>query len=154
MNTLIEHKNVLSIAAQVISGALEAGADVGNDEEHKRSSQVDEVNIPMQELNSASAQNYEAAINSPVSPLQEQKQPLLAQLQGMVSICYMAGTILKEEQLRFKKMVYRATRGKALTYFRDLDAAGLQDYSGSLDNTLRSVYVIIFQEGAHIRDRL
>jgi hypothetical protein len=43
----------------------------------------------------------------------------------MVAISYMAGTIEREEQLRFKKMVYRATRGKALTYFRDLDSSGL-----------------------------
>lgn len=36
MNTLIEHKNVISIAAQVIAGALEAGAEVKGDEENKQ----------------------------------------------------------------------------------------------------------------------
>lgn len=41
-------------------------------------------------------------------------------------------------------MVYRATRGKALTYFQDMDSHGLQDYAGALDNRLRSVYVVIF----------
>lgn len=35
MNTLIEHKNVISIAAQVIAGALEAGAEMKGDEEKK-----------------------------------------------------------------------------------------------------------------------
>ena len=37
MNTLIEHKNVISIAAQVISGAFEPGAEgiIANDEEAK-----------------------------------------------------------------------------------------------------------------------
>jgi hypothetical protein len=35
LNTLIEHKNVISIAAQVIAGALEAGAEVHRDEENK-----------------------------------------------------------------------------------------------------------------------
>lgn len=43
----------------------------------------------------------------------------------MIAISYLAGTISKDEMLRFKKMVFRATRGKALTYFRDLDSAGL-----------------------------
>ncbi len=43
----------------------------------------------------------------------------------MIAISYLAGTINKEEIMRFKKMVYRATRGKALTYFNDLDASGL-----------------------------
>jgi len=37
MNTLIEHKNVLSIAAQVISGALDAGAEVAEGDEEKKS---------------------------------------------------------------------------------------------------------------------
>jgi hypothetical protein len=46
--------------------------------------------------------------------------------------------------MRFKKMVYRATRGKALTYFNDMDAEGLQDYSGALDRRARTVYVIVF----------
>jgi hypothetical protein len=44
----------------------------------------------------------------------------------------------------FKKMVFRATRGKALTYFRDFSAAGLPDYAGKLDDLIRTVYVIIF----------
>ncbi len=44
---------------------------------------------------------------------------------GMVAISYLAGTIDSVDQMRFKKMVYRATRGKALTYFRPLDSAGL-----------------------------
>lgn len=35
MNTLIEHKNVISIATQVIAGAIEAGAEVKGDEENK-----------------------------------------------------------------------------------------------------------------------
>lgn len=62
----------------------------------------------------------------------------------MISISYLAGTISKEEIMRFKRMVYRATRGKALTYFNDLDASGLQDYAGALDKRQRSVYVIVF----------
>jgi V-type ATPase 116kDa subunit family len=49
MNTLIEHKNVISIAAQVIAGALEAGAEVKGDEENKQEIQM---------------QNLEGIINS------------------------------------------------------------------------------------------
>jgi hypothetical protein len=56
--------------------------------------------------------------------------------------------------MRFKKMIFRSTRGKALTYFRDFDSAGLPDYSGRLDDVARTVYVVIFQDGAHVRDRL
>ena len=56
--------------------------------------------------------------------------------------------------MRFKRMVYRATRGKALTYFTDMDSAGLQDYAGGLDGRARTVYVIVFQDGMHVRDKL
>lgn len=48
MNSLIEHKNVLLIAQQVISGAIDPGSSgqaIG-DEEAKRSSQG-EINIPL-----------------------------------------------------------------------------------------------------------
>lgn len=41
-------------------------------------------------------------------------------------------------------MVYRATRGKALTYFNDLDISGFKNYAGGLDNRQRTVYVIVF----------
>lgn len=51
-------------------------------------------------------------------------------------------------------MVFRATRGKALTYFRDFDSAGLPDYTGKLDDVARTVYVVIFQEGEHVRVKL
>jgi hypothetical protein len=46
--------------------------------------------------------------------------------------------------MRFKKMVYRATRGKALTYFKDLDYEAFKDYSGMADMAPRTVYVIVF----------
>jgi hypothetical protein len=62
----------------------------------------------------------------------------------MIAISYLAGTIDSIEMLRLKKMVFRATRGKALTYFRDLDSAGLQDYAGHNDRRQRTVYVIVF----------
>jgi hypothetical protein len=56
----------------------------------------------------------------------------------------LAGTIEREESMRFKKMVYRATRGKALTYFKDLDYSAFKDYSGLSDDIARTVYVIVF----------
>ena len=72
----------------------------------------------------------------------------------MVSISYMAGSIPKDEMMRFKKMVFRATRGKALTYFEDLSNDGKIDYAGYADRKLRTVYVIVFQEGTTIRAKL
>ena len=56
----------------------------------------------------------------------------------------MAGTIVKEEMMKFKRMIFRATRGKALTYFEELSNEGEIDYAGYTDKTLRTVYVLIF----------
>jgi V-type H+-transporting ATPase subunit a len=66
----------------------------------------------------------------------------------------MAGTIAKDESLRLKKMIYRATRGKALTYFQDLQNADLRDYTGSFRVDTKTVYLIIFQEGSNVREKL
>jgi hypothetical protein len=53
-------------------------------------------------------------------------------------------------------MIFRATRGKAFTYFQNLQAddIGLADYTGAQSNQLRTVYVIVFQEGHHIRGKI
>jgi V-type H+-transporting ATPase subunit a len=72
----------------------------------------------------------------------------------MVAISYMAGTILKEEMLKMKRMVFRATRGKALSYFEDLAHEGQIDYAGHSDKKMRTVYVIVFQEGQNVRGKL
>ena len=58
-----------------------------------------------------------------------------------VSISYIAGTINKDEVLGFRRLLFRATRGKALTYFCDISVA-LKDYSG--DTLDRVIYVIVF----------
>ena len=71
-----------------------------------------------------------------------------------MSVSYLAGTILKEDQDRLRKMVFRATRGKALTYFEDILGADLKDYSGEVRMQLRTVYVLVFQDGQTVRDKL
>jgi hypothetical protein len=52
----------------------------------------------------------------------------------------------REEQMRFKKMIFRVTRGKAYTYFQDLipEENDIKDYTGAIAKDLRSVYVIVF----------
>jgi hypothetical protein len=53
----------------------------------------------------------------------DRQQPLLQNggLEGMgVSITHIAGTIETDEKARLKKLLFRATRGKALTYFQEI----------------------------------
>ena len=68
-----------------------------------------------------------------------------------ISVGHIAGTINKNEEFRFKKLIFRATRGNALTYFDDFNQP-IKDYYGT--PTQKSVYVVIFQEGGSIRDKI
>ena len=43
-----------------------------------------------------------------------------------------------------KKLVFRATRGKALIFY--------QDYI--IDNRHKSVYIVLFQDGIQVRERI
>lgn len=73
-----------------------------------------------------------------------------------MSLSYIAGTVSRDEQFRFKKMVFRVTRGKAYTYFHDLvpEENDIKDYTGAIDKNLRSVYVIVFQDGGFLRSKI
>lgn len=72
-----------------------------------------------------------------------------------VAITQIAGTIDTDEKSRLKKLLFRSTRGKALTYFYDmpLDNSKPLDLS-KLPPKQRSVYVVVFQDGRQIRDRI
>lgn len=48
----------------------------------------------------------------------EAKEPFLQQ--SYMRISYIGGTISKEDQLRFTRFLFRATRGKAFPYFEEL----------------------------------
>lgn len=68
-----------------------------------------------------------------------------------VNVAYVAGVIDQEEKDRFKKLMFRATRGKALTTFRDFE-----DYEDDSKKKTRkkTVYIVVFQEGQQLRDRI
>lgn len=68
-----------------------------------------------------------------------------------IAVGHLAGTINKDEELRFKKLIFRATRGNALTYFEDFNNQ-IRDYYGN--GTQKSVYVVIFQEGSSVREKI
>jgi hypothetical protein len=61
-----------------------------------------------------------------------------------VSISFVAGTILDAECDRMRRMLYRITRGKALTHFLPFDQDGQR----------KAVYMVVYQDGAIIRDRV
>lgn len=57
-----------------------------------------------------------------------------------VLVSHIAGTIEYDEKTRLKKLLFRATRGKALTYFEDYQ---LEDPITNKPK-VKSVYIVVF----------
>jgi hypothetical protein len=80
--------------------------------------------IVMEETKSTSINNMERA-------------PLLDN--DNVYIAHIAGTIEVEEKSRLKKLLFRATRGKALTFFQDFE---IKTPDGK--HKTKTVYIVVF----------
>ena len=63
------------------------------------------------------------------------QQPLLGS-DGGVAITFVAGTIKDDECERMRRMLYRITRGKALTHFRS--------YEQKSDGQKKAVYMVVY----------
>lgn len=68
----------------------------------------------------------------------EESAPMLGEIQ------FISGTIRGEERDRLQKLIFRATRGKALTFFQDFLQHG----------NPKTVYMVVFQDMANTLDRV
>ena len=70
-----------------------------------------------------------------------------------MSITSVAGTIEIAEKDRLKKLLFRATRGKALTIFQDIVNNQPQGAKGEKNSKLKdkAVYIVVFEEGPMTR---
>jgi V-type H+-transporting ATPase subunit a len=82
---------------------------------------------------------------------EKEDKELLMSGNANISVGHIAGTINRDEEMRFKKLIFRATRGNALTYFESFNQP-VKDYYGH--GIQKSVYVVIFQEGGSVRDKI
>lgn len=73
---------------------------------------------------------------------------------GLVKIAYIGGTIRKTDQMSLKKLVFRATRGKAFTHFFPLNISPEDRMRDVRDHIDKVVYIVVFVEGVHMRDRI
>ena len=76
----------------------------------------------------------------------EQKEPLLNTSGNGLKMSFVAGTIKNGEDLRMNRMLFRVTRGQALTYFGSVNERFTQD------NQEKIPYLVVFQE--MLRDRV
>lgn len=74
---------------------------------------------------------------------QSEKAPLMDMGASDVSIAHVAGTIEVDEKARLKKLLFRATRGKALTFFQDYELP-LQSKDPKEKPKTKSVYIVVF----------
>lgn len=68
-----------------------------------------------------------------------------------INLSYIAGTINTDEVHRFQKLIFRVTRGNSLPFFVNFEHP-IVDYHGV--ETQKSVYVVLFQEGGIIREKI
>lgn len=92
-------------------------------------------------------QSFHGGINIDVDSVQEiEKAPLMGMMDGEgVRISHIAGTIEADEKDRLKRLLFRATRGKALTFFEDFNIDS--KFMGSKKLLNKAVYIVVFQDG-------
>ncbi|CAI2384062.1 unnamed protein product [Moneuplotes crassus] len=79
----------------------------------------------------------------------EAREELLGE--ARLNISHIAGTINQSEKERLQRMIFRATRGTALSYFQDI-AQPFISYKG--DKTYKTVFIIIYQDGEYYTEKL
>lgn len=77
-------------------------------------------------------------------------------LSGAESIKFgvIGGTINSSEVFRLKKLLFRVTRGKALSYFFDLEIDREEAPELQLRHKDRQTFLVLFQEGDYIRNKI
>lgn len=70
---------------------------------------------------------------------------------GRVQLVNVSGTINTDEVMRFRKLVFRATRGNALVYFSDIKKPIVDFYGVEQQKT---VYCVLFQDSGALREKV
>lgn len=68
-----------------------------------------------------------------------------------IRVSSIIGTIQMNEKERFKKLVFRATRGNALCHFKDFEKPIIDYYGNEIHKT---VYVVMFPDGEAIKEKI
>mmetsp|Transcript_13733 Transcript_13733/g.23424 ORF Transcript_13733/g.23424 Transcript_13733/m.23424 type:complete len:191 (+) Transcript_13733:376-948(+) len=87
-------------------------------------------------------------VGGPMNGIMEENISLIERQQKSINIHHVAGVIEQSEIERLRRLIFRSTKGKSFMY--------IQEYSDDEDENMkkRSVYIILFWDGQHIRDRI
>lgn len=100
-------------------------------------------------------ERQEKKLNEETKDKDTLKEPLLDDKidseYGIISTCNIAGVIDTEDSMRLRRLVFRATRGKAMVITEDIPPEIFKEEGIS---TLKTKYLIIFQKGDFIQEKL
>jgi len=133
--TMLDYERVLVNVAQIIP-KLHGG--------NLASSVISGGNEDEEEKNMGNLSHFSINPAEEEGKKKSEKTPLIQEAFGDVMITNIAGTIQAEEKVRMKKLLFRATRGKALTFFQDYE---LPQKNKKGVSKVKSVYIVVFQEG-------
>ena len=96
-----------------------------------------------------------------------EEQKLIVDENSSISIKQVAGVVDSEEVSRLRKLIFRVTKGKSYIYTQQIEQPeGDENLARQVDtlieqtakswqkNKPKSVYIIIYWSGVHIRDKL
>ncbi len=92
-----------------------------------------------------------ASINGEHDEEQANREAPLVAGSGGVALSNISGTINTDEVLRFRKLIFRATRGNALVYFSDIKSPIIDFYG---NETFKTVYSVLFQDSGTLKDKI
>jgi V-type ATPase 116kDa subunit family len=145
LNELVEYKIVLEKAYTIIHGMMRGV----NESQHTDHDQSYGGGSRRQSTGSRRSIGFnDLEDNKAEDPFRSQR---LDSSFREVSIRYVSGTIEKDDVMRFKRILFRASRGKVLQYFEDIETP-LKDFHGKL--LMKVVYVLVFEEGSHFKEKV
>ena len=83
----------------------------------------------------------------------ENEDQLNAPLLG-VQLNYLGGTIQKADQIRFSRLLFRATRGMVYAKYFDMNISQNDVIRGLHDHKEKLVYIVMYEKGKFLKDRI
>lgn len=81
----------------------------------------------------------------------DMRSPLLSERSRIV---YIGGILPKSDQMSFKRLLFRATRGKALCQFYNIESTSRDTLLGIGEEENKFVYLIMFEDGGYMREKI
>ena len=95
-----------------------------------------------------SQQEGRGSINALGQEEDNDRQGLIDSTGKSINIEHIAGVVDQTEIERLRKLIFRSTKGKSYMYI-----SGYEDRA-EVGNARRSVYIIVFQNGPHIKEKI